>query len=95
MSEQQPVWKKAVNHELALFLWLLLAGLTLLPLAVYFVGEAVFGKYDGSGFAEFYRMLHGELRDGEPALWFLSLSPYIIWQLLRLTVKAFRVAGSH
>ncbi len=37
--------------------------------------------------------LHGELRTGEPVVWFLMLSPYLAWQLLRLTVYGFRRAG--
>ena len=75
-----------------LFLWLLLAGLFLLPLAVYLVGSALFGEYGGSEFSAFYGTLHSELRGGTPSVWFLVLSPYLIWQLLRLTLQAFRSA---
>ena len=39
-------------------------------------------------------MLMGELLSGEPAVWFLILSPYIVWQLLRLTFGAVRAAGN-
>lgn len=69
---------------------LFLVGLVALPLLIYLVGEAVFGAYEGSGFGAFYGQLHGEFRAGEPAVVFLLLAPYILWQLLRLTSRVFR-----
>ena len=81
------------RKELLLFLILLLVGLFILPAAIYFVGSLIFGAYGGTGFSAFYGMLHSELRAGEPAVWFLVLSPYILWQLLRLTFHAFHSAS--
>lgn len=72
---------------------MLFAGLFLLPLSIYLVGESVFGEYSGAGFAGFYGRMHHEIRDGQPVVWFLVLSPYIIWQLLRLTFWGYRVAA--
>ncbi|MGH8193338.1 MAG: hypothetical protein ACREQ8_02905 [Woeseiaceae bacterium] len=69
---------------------LLFVGLVILPLCIYGVGEAVFGEYGNGGFASFYRQLHARFRDGEPVVWFLLLSPYLLWQLVRLTAWAFR-----
>ena len=86
-------WKLRAKKESILFLWMLLGGLFLLPIAVYVVGRLLFGEYGGTGFSAFYGMLHSELRSGAPSVWFLVLSPYLIWQLLRLTLRAFRVAG--
>lgn len=76
-----------------MFLWMLLGGLFLLPVAIYVVGRLLFGEYGGTGFTAFYGMLHSDLRSGAPSAWFLVLSPYLIWQLLRLTLRAFRAAG--
>lgn len=73
-----------------MFLGLLFLGLVLLPVAVYVVGKSVFGDYDGAGFSGFYGRMHSAIRDGEPAVLFLVLSPYIIWQLGRLTIWGFR-----
>jgi hypothetical protein len=93
MSESTTHPKSTARKELALFLVLFFTGLVVLPILIYVVGSALFGEYSGSGFSDFYQMLHGELRDGEPVVWFLMLSPYIAWQLLRLTIFGFRRAG--
>lgn len=93
MNTHDENWKSLARKESILFLWLLLAGLFVLPLAVYVVGRALFGEYGGTGFSAFYGTLHSELRSGTPSVWFLILSPYFIWQLLRLTFRAFKLAG--
>jgi hypothetical protein len=82
--------KTRLQSELALFLILLLVGLLLLPISIYLVGNAIFGDYSGSGFAAFYQSVHDGLRRGDSAIWFLVLSPYLGWQVLRLTVVGFR-----
>ena len=94
MSTKNPNTAKTIRRELILLLILLPAGLLLLPAAVYIVGGAIFGAFGGSGFSSFFGMLMGKLRNGEPAVWFLILSPYIVWQLLRLTFGAVRAAGN-
>lgn len=76
-----------------MFLILLLTGLFFLPLIIYLVGKSVFGEYGGTGFGAFYGMLHSGLRSGELAVWFLVLTPYAVWQLLRLTFRSFRYLG--
>jgi hypothetical protein len=81
--------KRKATRESALFLCLLFFGMLILPFAVYTVGKTVFGEYGGSGFSAFYGTLHSALRDGEPAVLFLVLSPYLIWQLTRLTIWGF------
>ena len=85
--------KKTATKESVVFLCLLFLGLLILPLAVYVVGKSVFGEYGGTGFSAFYGTLHSAIRDGEPAVLFLVLSPYVIWQLSRLTVWGFRQTG--
>lgn len=82
-----------IQRELLLFLALLLAGVLLLPPAVYLVGQAVFGDFAGGGFGAFYRGLFERLRNGEYMAWFLLLAPYLGVQTLRGTVLAWRIAG--
>ena len=91
VSEQtNPSRFRRVKLELVQLLWFLLIGLVLLPLAIYLVGDAVFGTYAGSGFGGFYANLHSELRAGQPVVVFLLLSPYLVWMLLRATIWGFR-----
>lgn len=89
VSIQKNAIKQKVMNELALALMLVFAGMVLLPLAIYFTGQSVFGAYGGAGFSDFYGNLSGELRAGRPVVWFLVLSPYLILMLLRFTVWAF------
>lgn len=90
MSEKNSSAARRIKRELAQFLWLTLLGLAVLPLAIYLVGDAVFGTYAGNGFANFYGNLHSDLRQGQPVVWFLLASPYLIWLMLRLTIWAMR-----
>jgi hypothetical protein len=90
MPETGPSLKDRILKETAVLGSLILAGLLVLPMLVYFVGKSVFGEYGGAGFADFYVRLHQDLRHGEPAAVFLLLSPCILWLLLRLSLWLFR-----
>jgi hypothetical protein len=79
-----------ISKELLTLLLLILAGVLLLPIAIFLVGSAVFGPYAGSGFGEFYRDIHADLMDGQAVVIFLLVAPYLVWQLLRFTFRAFR-----
>ena len=93
MLKINATFKQTALRELALFLGLLFFGLALLPIGVYLVGGEVFGEYGGHGFGGFFGTLGSKIRDGEPVAWFLTLSPYLVWQVLRLTALGWRVAG--
>jgi len=95
MVETIDSFKKLARRELAIFFSLLFFGLLILPLAIYFVGNAVFGEYGGTGFSEFYGVLYGAIRESDPVVLFLVLSPYLIWQLTRLTTWGFRWTAQH
>ena len=84
---------KSVKKEGALFAILLFAGFVLLPIAIWFVGKAVFGAYGGAGYGEFFSTLSGKIRSGDRVAWFLVLSPYLVWQCLRLMAFGWRQAG--
>ncbi len=84
----------AVRKEAVLFIVLLFVGIVLLPLAVFFVGELVFGAYDGAGFGDFLGSISARLRGLDGVAWFLVLSPYLALQCLRLTIRAWRKAGA-
>lgn len=85
--------KNRLRKETALLAVLLFVGLVVLPLSIYLVGMAVFGEYGNGGFSSFFGALHREFRAGEPAVLFLLLSPYLLWQLMRLAIWGFRYFG--
>lgn len=93
MNERQASVRKTITREAGLLLGLLLVGLLLLPVAVYLVGQAIFGDYGGGSFGHFYSELSGRIRAADPAAWFLVLSPYLGWQTLRLVAVGWRAAG--
>lgn len=93
MTEPQNSLRKTVTRELGLLLGLLFVGMVLLPIAVYVVGQAIFGEYGGGGYGHFFAELSGRVRAGDAAAWFLVLSPYLGWQTLRLIALGWRAAG--
>lgn len=90
MSAIKPAFAQSARKEVTLFLVLTLAGMLVLPSIVYVIGTTVFGAYGNGGFATFYGTLHSEFRAGQPVVIFLMFAPYIIWQVLRWTVRGFR-----
>lgn len=89
-------WKRFKQRsfkEATLFLGLLFFGLVLMPIGIYLIGQEVFGDYAGRGYSEFFGRLSGKFRGREVATWFLVLSPYLAWQVIRLTVAGWRTLG--
>lgn len=83
--------KQLAIRESALFIGLLFVGLVFLPIAIYLVGQSVFGAYGGVGFSEFFGTLSAKVRHGDIVAWFLILSPYLSWLCLRLSVFAWKM----
>jgi len=73
-----------------LFSGLLFLGMVLMPIAIYAIGETLFGDYGGHGYGDFFGTLSGKLRQGDKVAWFLVFSPYLIWQLIRLMALGWR-----
>jgi hypothetical protein len=70
---------------------LLAFGVLALPPAIYLVGQQLFGPYDaGGGLAALVDRIWLDLTQGEPAAWLLVLSPYVVIQLGRLSLRLFR-----
>ena len=93
MTERQFNVRKAITREAALLLGFLFLGLVLLPIAIYVVGQAIFGDYGGGSYGHFFSELSSRIREGDLAAWFLVLSPYLGWQTLRLIALGWRLAG--
>lgn len=86
----EPTIKQRLLKETALLSVLLFVGLVIVPIAIYFVGQTVFGDYAGHGYRDFFSTLTAKIRSGNWVAWFLVLSPYIGWQVLRLLAAAWR-----
>jgi len=85
--------KQAALRETALFLGLLFLGFVIVPIAIFWVGQDVFGDYGGYGYADFFGTLSARIREGDRIAWFFVLAPYLAWQVLRLTLFAWRRSG--
>ena len=91
MAEQHPAFRRRATKEIALLSILLFAGLVVMPGAIFLVGEKFFGVYGGHGFSDFFGTLSAKIRSGDIVAWFLVMSPYLAWQILRLTVFGWKV----
>lgn len=80
----------ALKFELVLALALISAGMLVLPLAIFWVGQFVVGEFEGGGVVELLGGIWTELSRGSIAAWTLVLSPYFVVQLLRLARAAMR-----
>ena len=79
-----------MKKEAILLAVMLAIGILLLPLAIFAVGNAVFGDYGDGEYSDFYGTLLADAFSGNLGLLFLILSPYLVWQTLRVTVRLFR-----
>jgi len=89
---QNPIRQVALK-ETALFLGLLFLGFVLVPIAIYGVGQDLLGEFGGHGYADFFGSLSAKIRSGDATAWFVVLSPYLVWQTLRLTTFAWRTTN--
>ena len=83
-------FKDAARKELALLLGLLFLGLVIAPIAIFWIGQSLLGDYGGYGYGHFFGNLSARIRGGDPVAWFVVLSPYLAWQVLRLMLFAWR-----
>jgi hypothetical protein len=75
-----PNWKR----ELTIAAALLAAGLFVLPIGVYLVGQRLFGEYVAGGdVLTLAEKIWGDFLILRPAAWVLVLSPYLTVLLLR------------
>ena len=89
---QRPV-KQILLKETALFVGLLFFGFVIVPMVAYWLGPRLIGEFGGHGYSEFFGELSGKVRSGDLTAWFFVLSPWLAWQVLRLTVYAWRKTG--
>ena len=93
VSDKPLILKNVIRKEVGLLAGLLFFGLVVMPIAIYWVGQSIFGAYGGHGYSEFYGTISEKIRGGDGVAWFLVLAPYLVWQCLRLTALAWRFLG--
>jgi hypothetical protein len=81
-----PAWSRRLRFELIFNGILLLAGLLLLPAAIFYTGQQLLGEYasDGRGLLDLYASVLKDMGRGHLAAWVLCLSPLWGITLLRL-----------
>jgi hypothetical protein len=90
VSSEQPTKSRIsrpwIRRELILAGVLLPIGFFVLPVAIYFTGQALLGDYsqEGAGVGQLYADIFGDLATGFLPAWALVLSPWLGIQLLRL-----------
>lgn len=81
----------SMKKELTIAAALIGAGLLLLPLAVYWVGQRIVGDYESdAGLWGLLTDIWLDFFSLELGAWLLVLSPYATIQLVRLALKAWR-----
>lgn len=93
MPASTPSLRSKVMREAALFIGLFFCGFVLLPIAIWLVGDALFGDYGGGGYRGFFSALSAKIRAADGVAWFLVLSPYLGVMLMRLMAWGWRQAG--
>ena len=72
---------------------MLFVGFVILPVAVWLVGNLIFGAYGGTGYGDFFGRLSGKILSGDIVAWFLVLSPWLALQVVRMALAGWRLAG--
>jgi len=89
----QGTLKQIALKETALLFGLLFLGFVIMPIAIYWIGPRVLGDFGGYGYSDFFGGLSARIRGGDLVAWFFVLSPYLVWQILRMTLFAFRASS--
>jgi hypothetical protein len=88
----QGTFKQTALKEAALLFGLLFLGFVIMPIAIFWIGPYVLGEFGGYGYSDFFGGLSARIRSGDFVAWLFVLSPYLVWQILRITLFAFRAS---
>ena len=91
LSPARPSPARTARRESILLVVCLLFGISALPVAIFAVGRGIFGDYGGGYLGDFFSRLFEDLIAFDPVVWFLVLSPYLVIQGTRATVRLFRM----
>jgi hypothetical protein len=93
VSDTAPPLSRILKTEAVILAGMLFLGIVLLPIAIWFVGNLIFGAYGGSGYGDFFGGLASKLLSGNLVAWFLVLSPWLALQVVRVALIGWRHAG--
>ncbi len=85
----------SIRKEALLLLIVFAAGIMLMPVAIYIIGQMIFGNYGGDGFGGFFSAIARKLVTADGVAWLLVASPYLVLQCLRITAYAWRRSGKN
>ncbi len=85
--------RNRIVRETALFTGLLFVGFVLVPVAIYLIGPHVLGEFAGNSYGDFFGDVSARVRSGDLTAWFFILSPWLVWQVARLTLYAWQKAA--
>ncbi len=77
-----------MSKKITIFFLFFLLGLFILPLLLFAINDFIFGKYTGDGFVDFYNDYFNLMQEGNFAAWFISLSPYLLYLCIKMTIQA-------
>jgi hypothetical protein len=92
VSDKATPDSRNLKKEAAIFAVMLFLGFVILPIAIWFVGNLVFGDYGGTGYGDFFGRLRNKILSGDIGAWFLVLSPWLALQVVRVTLAGWRHA---
>ena len=73
----------AWSMELALAALLLLIGVALMPVLIFYIGASVLGRYEGARLGHLFGSIFSGLGQGSIASWVVLLGPYGLYLLFK------------
>jgi hypothetical protein len=71
------------SWELRLTAVALLIGFALMPVAIFFAGAFVLGRYDGASLGRVFESVYGGLKGGSIASWIVLFGPYGLYLVFK------------
>jgi hypothetical protein len=84
----------AWSRELAIALTGLLIGIGVMPLAIFYVGAATLGRYEGASLGRLYGSVFTGLAQASTASWVVLLGPYGLYLLFKALRAGWRAGAS-
>lgn len=88
-------WKRRapwVFELLAALVWLAIGAL-LMPVLIFYAGEASLGRYEGASVQSIFTSIYMTLGEPSWASWSIILGPYVLFLLFRLLIVTWRASA--